>query len=242
MSASNYLTIKSPEKTFRIIVEGNIASGKSFFLQQFINKDNYAVYNEPIEEWQNCNGKNFLKLVYSDPKQWAFAFQSLVQLTMVKRHLASTEKQFKLMERSIFSARKCFIENQYNNGNINNACLAVLDEWYNWYKTDCEIDLIIYLRTNPEVAYERALKRNRAEEKEIPLVLFQQLHILHEKWLIKEGNFNDVDKCKTNWEKEKVPIYVIDGNLDKNEIKKTCEKLSNSILDFHRVLKQFIMK
>lgn len=43
--------------------------------------------------------------MYSDPKKWAFTFQSYVQLTMLEQHTKPTKSMVKLMERSIFSAR-----------------------------------------------------------------------------------------------------------------------------------------
>ena len=48
----------------------------------------------------------------------------------------------------------------------------VLSEWFNFLisspQMDFRVDQIIYLRTNPEVAYERIKKRNRMEEHRIP--------------------------------------------------------------------------
>lgn len=76
--------------------------------------------------------------MYSDPEKWAFPFQSYVQLTMLQNHLellnipttndvnnensenvnknrANAETFFiNIMERSLFSARYCFVENLYN--------------------------------------------------------------------------------------------------------------------------------
>lgn len=42
----------------------------------------------------------------------------------------------------------------------------------------------VYLRTSPEIVYERMKKRGRSEESLVPLEYLQQLHELHENWLI----------------------------------------------------------
>ena len=49
---------------------------------------------------------------------------------------------------------------------------AVISEWFNFLITcpqlNLKIDQIIYLRTDPEVAYERIKKRKRPEENLLP--------------------------------------------------------------------------
>lgn len=45
--------------------------------------------------------------------------------------------------------------------------------------------LTVYLRTTPEVVYERMKVRGRNEESTVSLSYLQQLHDLHENWLIK---------------------------------------------------------
>ncbi len=68
------------------------------------------------------------------------------------------------------------------------------------------MDLIIYLRTTPEKALERINVRARSEENTIPLEYIQQLHGLHEEWLI-SGKYPlpapvlviDADKVRQNW-------------------------------------------
>ena len=75
-----------------------------------------------------------------------------------------------MMERSLFSARHCFVENLHDSGNMSDAEFSVLCEWFDFLtggqlsKIDVGVDLIIYLRTSPEVAYERKKSRARKEE------------------------------------------------------------------------------
>ena len=64
----------------------------------------------------------------------------------------------------------------------------VLKAWFEFLKNcpkevDLSVDLVIYLRTSPEVAYQRLKARARSEEKIVSLEYLQDLHNLHEKWL-----------------------------------------------------------
>ena len=73
------------------------------------------------------------------------------------------------------SARYCFIENLFETGTMCESEYLVLSEWFNYLvsspQLDFHVDRIIYLRTDPEVAYERIRKRNRTEENTIPFQL-----------------------------------------------------------------------
>ena len=73
------------------------------------------------------------------------------------------------MERSLFSARHCFVENLWRSGKLADSEYGVLCEWFKFLtsspKIDLGIDLIVYLRTKPEVAWERVKSRARSEEK-----------------------------------------------------------------------------
>lgn len=73
-----------------IIVEGNIGSGKTTFLRTFaqvaaaMRLPAPLIVPEPITLWRNVGGVNAFQLLADDPKRWSFAFQSYVQLTMLK--------------------------------------------------------------------------------------------------------------------------------------------------------------
>ena len=73
---------------------------------------------------------------------------------MLENHVLNTGKPVKLIERSIFSARYCFVENMYRTGKMLGCEYEVLDEWFKFATKDSaldlKVDLIIYLKTNPE--------------------------------------------------------------------------------------------
>lgn len=86
--------------------------------------------------------------MYKNPERWAMTFQNYVTLTMLKNHIHVPNKPVKLMERSMYSARYCFVEKMRSSGVLDEGMYHVLQEWYDFihqhHKVHC--DLIIYLR------------------------------------------------------------------------------------------------
>ena len=82
---------------------------------------------------------------------------------MLKNHTMKTNRPVKLMERSIYSAKYCFAENLRRNGLMAESEYQVLSSWFdhlvNSPELDLGVDLIVYLRTKPEIARERLLGR-----------------------------------------------------------------------------------
>jgi len=214
---------ESNERPFTIIVEGNIGSGKTTFLQPFTNINKVEVVEEPVKEWRNLDGRhNLLELMYQDPKRWSLLFQTYVQLTMLRHHSKPSTKPVRIMERSL--ARYCFVENLYDRGQMTDAEYAVLSEWFNFLvtcpKLSFGIDHIIYLRTEPEVAYERVKARSRHEEHLIPFSYIKDLHELHEDWL----------KRKTKFQPLPAPVTIIDANQDVESIQSQYQQLTNNLI------------
>jgi len=210
------LAKQEKSRPFTVLVEGNIGCGKTTFLEHFAQFGQVEVLKEPVDRWRDVNGHNLLELMYQDPSRWAMPFQSYVQLTMLDHHLHRSNKPVKLMERSIYSARYCFVENMHRSGKMLGCEFEVLDEWFKFATDDSglniHVDLIIYLRTTPEKALERVNIRNRSEENSIPLEYLQDLHNLHEEWL--------VDKKYPLT----APVLVIDADQDLPEMKAEYRK------------------
>ena len=57
MEGSNFIQKNRP---FTVIVEGNIGSGKTTFLNYFSNFKDVEVLQEPIDRWRNVQGHNLL--------------------------------------------------------------------------------------------------------------------------------------------------------------------------------------
>ncbi|RZB39058.1 dNK and/or AAA 18 domain containing protein [Asbolus verrucosus] len=208
------------KRNFTVIVEGNIGSGKTTFLNYFQQFNGVSVLAEPVDKWRNCSGHNLLEKMYSDPKKWSFTFQSYVQLTMLQLHTLKTADPIKLMERSIYSVRNCFVEQMARSKCLDECSVSVFDEWFKWTKENCDlsIDLIVYLRTSPEIAYERTVKRNRPEEQTVSFNYIRDIHNMHEDWLYHKTLF----KCPA-------PVLIIDANLDKSIIQEEYLKCKTQI-------------
>jgi len=191
-----FQTSKESSRPFTVMVEGNIGSGKTTLLKHFAKINGVETYQEPVDRWRDVKGHNTLALMYDDPKRWSLTFQTFVQLTMVDIHTRKTRipGAIKMMERSIYSARYCFVENLFRSGIMSEVEYAVLSEWFDWLvgNQSCDVDLIVYLRTSPQVVYERIKKRSRSEEREIPLDYLTCLNDLHEAWLMGQGEAKNV--------------------------------------------------
>lgn len=232
--------MKKSSRPYTIVVEGNIGSGKTTFLQPYKELDSISknplcnsveVIDEPVDKWRNLQGTNLLHLMYEDPKRWSLMFQTYVQLTMMQHHTKISSKPIRIMERSLLSARYCFVENLYNGGNMTDAEYTVLSEWFNFLITcpqlNFKIDQIVYLRTDPEVAYERIKKRKRPEEHLIPFAYLQDLHELHEDWLVRKTKFQPLP----------APVTVIDANPDLEMLSDKYRSLENHIFEQARAFK-----
>ena len=87
-------------------------------------------------------------------------------MTRMQRLNKPTTCSVKIIERSIQSNRFCFLEHYRKEGSLSGAELEVLFSWYDWLddKIGMPLDLIVYLRTSPQVAYDRLRERGRKEE------------------------------------------------------------------------------
>lgn len=212
--------------TVKVAVEGNIGSGKTTFLegcQQFVDT---TVQIEPVNIWRDLQGQNLLELMYKEPKRWSLAFQTYVQLTMMQLHLAPVQTPVKLMERSLHSARYVFIENLYRSGHMTSLELSILDQWFGWINENVAVglDMIIYLKTRPEVAMSRIQKRKRPEEAQLPFDWLCQVHDLHEDWLLGRSKFPLPPK-----------VLVIDANQDCIDIQQEFAQNLPDILGQHHL-------
>ena len=180
-------------------------------------------------------------LLYSDPARWSLTFQTHVQLTMLDHHTRPSACGVKLMERSIFSGRYCFVENLHQSKLMEPAEFSVISEWFNWITThlDVGVDLIgnysrlvftssiylyflylVYLRTKPEIVHQRILQRARKEEKTVPLSYIEALHKIHEDWL----------HHKTTYPVP-APVLEIDANSSLSEMLEQISTFETLILN-----------
>ncbi|KAJ8303166.1 hypothetical protein KUTeg_019562 [Tegillarca granosa] len=223
---ANYEKKPDNKKNFTVCVEGNIASGKTTFLEYFKPDLTAEVIEEPVSKWRNVQGHNLLAKMYEDPNRWSLTLQTYVQLTMLQSHVKEQSKPVKLMERSIFSAKYCFVENLHQSGKMPDFEYVVLTEWFDWLIDyhQVNVDLIVYLQTSPEVVHERIRQRCRDEEQLIPLEYLRNLHELHEDWLVKQTKY-----------KPKSEILILDGDNDLDKMLEIYKENRKKILCENRV-------
>ncbi|XP_033116601.1 thymidine kinase 2, mitochondrial-like [Anneissia japonica] len=211
-----------------VCVEGNIGCGKTTMLKLFKDQvPGVEVLTEPVCKWQNVRGHNTLGLMYEDPHRWSFAFQSYLQLTMLQNHTFPSKQPLKLMERSLFSARHVFVENLYRSNKMSDAEYAIINEWFDWIfeNMNLNVDRIIYLRTSPQKCYERIKKRCRSEENCIPLEYLQQIHNLHEEWLMGGSKSNPNSN-----------VVVVDADQPLEEMEEIYFKDDATLLHVERII------
>ena len=182
--------MSNQSKSYSVLIEGNIASGKSTIIKLLKDKlgDDAQVFVEPLNEWTNFCGENLLKQMYDDPKENSFLFQTFVQYTMTKIQFIEVKNKIKITERSLLSERFVFIEAIRILENVSPIQYEVLVAWFNLLNAKIpSVDEVIYLRTSPLVALGRLRGRNRSEEDSVDKEYLQLLHSLHENWLIDQS-------------------------------------------------------
>merc|ERR1719273_1240883 len=208
------------KRPFVVSIEGNIGAGKSTMLKFFEKYSDVELIPEPVAQWCDVKGHNLLGKLYEDPKRWSFQFQSYVQLTRLQLLNKPTTCSVKIIERSIQNNRFCFLENARKEGSLCGAELEVLIEWYKWLDTHLGIplDLIVYLRTSPQVAYDRLRERGRKEESGVPMQFIEGLHQSYEDWLIHQSQGP-----------LPAPLLILDADQGIEKMLETYEKFTDEI-------------
>lgn len=206
------MSFANHDATRSIIVEGNIGAGKSTFLRLIGQALDVQIVYEPHEKWQDVNGAgNLLDAFYADTKRWAYTFQSYAFITRVleqEAYLKKATHPVQILERSVYSDRYCFAKNCYQMGTMSALEWKLYQEWFSWLIQDYvkKPHGFIYLKTDPEICYERLLKRSRSEEKAVPLDYLQKLHAKHEDWLVDKKDVADHIK--------NIPVLILECNKE----------------------------
>jgi len=220
-------TIKQP----RILsLEGNMGAGKSTFLK--ILQDALAIQAifEPHTKWQQVGGSdNLLEQFYDNPHRWAYTFQTYAFVTRVMEQESYARKShypIQILERSVYSDRYCFAKNAFEQGMMNALEWKLYQEWFSWLIDGYVAPYtgFIYLRTEPEVCYERLKKRNRSEERNVALDYLKRIHAKHEEWLVDQ-------------EHVQVPVLILDVNEEFQENKAQQKQLIDKIASFFAIKK-----
>lgn len=212
-----------------IMLEGNIGAGKSTFLKIMSEYLNIQPIYEPHEKWQHVSGENILEKFYQDTKRWAYTFQTYAFVTrVVEQEKYATQLPYipHVVERSVYSDRYCFAHNCFEMGSMTSLEWKLYQEWFAWLVENYTTKPagFIYMRTDPQVCYQRMCKRSRTEESAVPLDYLQKLHDKHEQWLIHK---QDVAPYIRD-----IPVLILECNTDFEHNKKEQEKHIGRIIEF----------
>lgn len=178
-----------------VFIEGNIASGKSTFLQ-LIQKYIKGVQciQEPVDKWtklSDSSGKNILQYFYNDMEKYTYSFQSFAFLSrIILLEDIDKNKQIIFIERSVFSDKNIFAKNCVYNGTMNEIEWNLYKTWFEWMipRLNLSGSKHVYMRCDPEISYKRLKERNRSEENNVELQYIKSIHNRHEEWLNSENS------------------------------------------------------
>lgn len=196
----------------KISIEGNIGCGKSSILSRLCQETRLPVFLEPVDDW-----KDWLTLFYADPSRWGMSFNLNVLLTYNKWR---NNDFLSLYERSPVSNRYVFSALQHAQGRMNDLELRTFEKLYD--KLAWTPDVIIYIRTSPEVSMERMQKRGRACEDDVPLDYLKAVHARYEDVLMSEV-YQDYETYLPNQynmpaAKQRCRVIVVDGDRPHDEV------------------------
>lgn len=176
-----------------VVIEGNIASGKSTLTErmtEFLNAIGLKadLYKEPILE-------SYLNLFLKDMKQYAFGFQ--MSMLLENQCLYKDALNFiasggiAVMDRS-FMGNKVFADSHYEKGNITQEQMAVYEDVYS--RMDFPLpSYIIYLSVDPIINIQRCEKRSRTCEKDAyDLQYFADLNRIYNKLIQNLSDTNNI--------------------------------------------------
>jgi len=191
-------------------IEGNIGSGKSTLLaklQEIYGIDTSICFlQEPVNIWDTIKddaGVSILEKYYADQKRYAFSFQMMAYISRISLMREALQKNYKviIIERSVYTDSAVFAKMLFDDKKIEEIEYKIYMRWVNEFIADFPPVKYIYVRAEPDVCYQRILKRGRQGEV-IPLDYLQNCHKYHDEWLFQNNNS---------------PTVVLNANVDINE-------------------------
>ncbi len=205
-----------------VVIDGNIGCGKSTVLEALKNANNnlFKVVSEDIESW-----KPYLEQFYQNMDKYALSFQMKVLLHHINNKFNNKYEDLNILERSPLSCIHIFGQNLLNSNIISNLDMQLMKDYNNQFGWIPNI--IIYIKTDPEICQSRINVRHRNGEDGIPLEYLKSIDKLYNEMYI-DNKVNELYNKNIN-------IIVIDGNEDKdtvyNNIYNEMMKMYNSFFE-----------
>lgn len=198
----------------KIAIEANIGCGKTTILNNIAREElDIPIYLEPVEtKW-----KEGLKLFYENNERWGFAFNLTVLKTYHEYQNQNINNQgIQLYERSPLSCYHVFSKLQYENKKMTDYEHNLFEYIYNTMSWNP--DVAIYVRTPPEVCFQRMLERGRECEIGVP---FEYIKNVHEKY---ESMFEYLI------EKSDIEVHIVDGVNKQEQVCKDVLEIIKSYM------------
>lgn len=207
-----------------ITIQGNIGSGKSTIVKKLKDKyggeKNICFLQEPVDIWNNIKdkkGNTILSLYYENQKEYAFSFQMMAyisRLSILKKAL-DDGYEYIVSERSLETDKYVFAKMLYDEKKIKHIEYQIYLKWFDEFKTMIKGENIVYVKTDPAIAYKRVNKRAR-EGENIPIEYLENCDKYHDEWI------NNLD----------TPKIIINGNNDIQENPEILDIWASNIYEF----------
>lgn len=235
-----------------ISIEGNIGSGKSTVIKKlkelFGNEKRIEFLEEPVDAWMHIkdkNGLNMLEKYYADTKNYAFAFQMMAyisRISQIKNILRNTKADIIVSERSVHTDKNVFAKMLFDSELLEDVEYQIYLNWFNEFIKDIPQSIVFYIRTDPNIAYERVQKRARPGET-CDIEYLKKCHNYHDSWLIQNcdnvtlyeqdfinsSNFKKVLDNDLAYNKNKLAMLQLDGNINIDQTNNSYSIISNAL-------------
>jgi deoxyadenosine/deoxycytidine kinase len=209
-----------------ISIEGNIGSGKSTLFEKlqllFLNNPKYIFVREPVDIWETIKdetGTTILEKFYSDSEQYSFPFQIMAYISrikLLKECIKLNPGSIIITERSLFTDKLVFAKMLYDTKKIEYINYQIYLKMFETFKDDFCVDKIIYIKTLPDICFNRIIKRSRTGENNISLEYLQLCDNYHDIMI-------DTLICNK---------MILDGNIDIYENKTQLNSWIENITSF----------
>lgn len=239
---SNEQKVSNEQKMSRVVIGGNIGSGKTTFirdLKEYVNdkklNDQYDVLEENIEGW---NSDGILKKFYMDKKRYAKDLQTRIIEDYLGR---SYTKPITISERSPIDSVAVFGRELQKKGYLD---VEYVNNWEKKLIATGEVpDIYVCLNTPPEVCLERIRSRKRDGEEGITIEFLRRLED-YNNWLLELLNMNncyvvrcDISSvarfCKSaRCEDSTCEVFLkfVREKLEETAVETCCEKLGECVV------------
>ena len=156
-----------------ITLDGNIGCYKTSILNYFHKNYKNPVDLEPVDNWSE-----YLKNMYNTENS-TYNFQ--IRVWLDRCWIQEKSNTIILMERSPYFIKNVFVEKAYEDESISEEEYKNILTLHKTTDKLWEAAGYVYLRSNPEICFNRIKKRGREAEKNIKIEYIKRIHELHEK-------------------------------------------------------------